>query len=408
MPKNHTNQEAINHYATKGTSWGTAVARAKRDGVDLNAAVANRGGKVVVHTPNAQPPARASAPASAPAPAPAPPWNPQGQTNQAAINHYCAATGSWSDAVDLAKKDGIDLYAAVRDRSGPVSVAGEGSGLLADPFGLTKPKGGIERHVREALGEPFTQVTGEKPIAEQGPLERIQTAGALDHVLSMDDLFKALKSEHERLGDAPDKLDLNETVLNTIKAMETKADHAGPRTLTEAMFRKIVPELSAARARELLPHLNQAMVDAKILTPRQQAAFIAQCAHETGGFRTLKEYGGPKYFAKYNGRLDLGNTQPGDGPRFPGRGAIQITGRANYTSASKDLFGDRRLVDHPELAEKPDIAFKVASWFWNEKKLNGPSEAGDLKKVTRRINGGMNGWNDRLTRYTRALDELTK
>lgn len=392
-----TNQDVINHYTSNGVSWAAASALAKKDGVDLNAAARNRTASVeTIESPPSQGP-RASFDEPA--------WTAAGHTNQEAINHYSAATASWADAVELAKEDGVNLYAAVKDRAGQVSVEG---GNPKDLLGLSElAQLAGERQLSQALGAGFERITGEAPIdAVARPLEALMKEGTFDNVLSMDDLLKGLAADFDRLGDEPAELELSKEVQSTITAMELRADKAGPRTITADVLRKIVPGLSGARAQELVPHLNKAMADAKITTPRQQAAFIAQCAHETGGFKTLKEYGGPKYFKKYDGRLDLGNTKPGDGARYAGRGALQLTGRANYTAASKALYGDRRLVDHPELAEKPEAAFAVSTWFWNTRKLNTPAEAGDLKKVTRRVNGGMNGWPDRLALYTRALNEL--
>jgi putative chitinase len=92
-------------------------------------------------------------------------------------------------------------------------------------------------------------------------------------------------------------------------------------------------------------------------TPQRQAAFISQVAEESDRFNTFEEYADG---SEYNGRIGLGNTQPGDGPRFKGRGAIQVTGRSNYTQMSKDLGVD--FVDHPELAAEPQWAFKTALW----------------------------------------------
>ena len=104
--------------------------------------------------------------------------------------------------------------------------------------------------------------------------------------------------------------------------------------------------------------LRKAAMGAK-LAGAELAAFLGQCAHESAKFTTTKEFADG---SQYEGRKDLGNVKPGDGPKYKGRGFIQITGRANYTQAAKDLGID--LVNHPELAERPDVATKVSLWYW--------------------------------------------
>jgi predicted chitinase len=106
----------------------------------------------------------------------------------------------------------------------------------------------------------------------------------------------------------------------------------------------------------------------------------------------------------YEGRADLGNTQPGDGVRFKGRGWIQITGRKNYAAAADALKVD--LVEHPELAAKDDVAAKAAAWFWTAHGLNRFADARDVRGCTRLINGGFNGLVQREALYKRALVAL--
>ncbi|WP_414641263.1 LysM peptidoglycan-binding domain-containing protein [Archangium sp.] len=176
----------------------------------------------------------------------------------------------------------------------------------------------------------------------------------------------------------------------------------GKGGLSLAQLRKIMPNLSAAKAEQYLPHLNKAMAEAGINTPKRQAAFVAQLAHESGEFRYMEEIASG---AAYEGRKDLGNTQPGDGKRFKGRGPIQLTGRANYTAAGKALGLD--LVNNPKSAATPEVGFRTAAWFWNTRNLNSYADAGNFKEITRRINGGYNGLADRQKYYARALDVLT-
>ena len=184
----------------------------------------------------------------------------------------------------------------------------------------------------------------------------------------------------------------------TLRAPGESASRAGVSGVSAAQLRRIVPNLPAGRADEVARHLSDAMREANITTPRQQAAFVAQLAHESGGFRYMEEIASG---AAYEGRRDLGNTQPGDGRRFKGRGYIQVTGRANYTAAGRALGLD--LVNNPELASCPENAARIAAWFWNSRGLNATAERGDFVGVTRRINGGTNGLASRQQYYADAL-----
>ncbi|WP_225408961.1 LysM peptidoglycan-binding domain-containing protein [Stigmatella hybrida] len=168
-----------------------------------------------------------------------------------------------------------------------------------------------------------------------------------------------------------------------------------------AQLRKIMPNLSQAKAEQYLPHLNRAMAEANINTPKRQAAFLAQLAHESGEFRYMEEIASG---AAYEGRRDLGNTQPGDGVRFKGRGPIQLTGRSNYRAAGQALGID--LENNPKRAADPDVGFRTAAWFWNSRNLNSYADAGNFREVTRRVNGGYNGLASREAYYQRALNVL--
>lgn len=180
------------------------------------------------------------------------------------------------------------------------------------------------------------------------------------------------------------------------KAYNYRAGDVTPEKLVQSC-----PGLSLEKAREVAPHLNQAMQEAGINTPARQAAFIAQLAHESGNFKYSEEIASGR---AYEGRRDLGNTQPGDGERFKGRGYIQLTGRANYAAAGKSLGLD--LVNHPELAARPENAARIAAWYWNSRGLNAKADAGDFDGITRSINGGYNGKADRDRRYEVALATL--
>ena len=131
--------------------------------------------------------------------------------------------------------------------------------------------------------------------------------------------------------------------------------------------------------------------------------FLAQVAHESGTGKWLREIWGPTAAQKgYEGRADLGNIQPGDGRRFAGRGLIQLTGRANYTEYSHDIYGDERAVDDPDMvARYPDAAL-AAGWFWSKRSLNALADTDDVRAVTKRVNGGYNGLADREAKLAKA------
>lgn len=173
-----------------------------------------------------------------------------------------------------------------------------------------------------------------------------------------------------------------------------------PEVLAKAM------NIPLARAQKWAPALTLAMEKEKINTRLRQAAFLAQIGHESGALFYVRELGGPSYFAKYDGRKDLGNTEPGDGARFCGRGLIQVTGRANYAKCSQALFGDDRLLKNPELLEQPEWAAKSAVWYWTTRNLNALADQDRFTDITKAINGGTNGLEDRKNRYRIALSVL--
>jgi putative chitinase len=135
----------------------------------------------------------------------------------------------------------------------------------------------------------------------------------------------------------------------------------------------------------------------EIDTPVRRQHFIAQCAHESDHFRTTKEYASG---AAYNGRKDLGNTEPGDGPRFKGRGLIQLTGRYNYEKAA-EAFGEP-FVEEPELVERFPWAASVSAWWWATHGCNELADKDDVVAVTKRVNGGTLGLDSRKAALGRA------
>lgn len=136
--------------------------------------------------------------------------------------------------------------------------------------------------------------------------------------------------------------------------------------------------------------LNEAMEKFEINTPFRQVHFLAQLAHESGSLRYVEEIASGE---AYEGRADLGNTEPGDGVRFKGRGLIQITGRYNYEDVGKALGYD--FINNPQDLEKPGSAVYSAAWFWSDRGLNRLADTDALLAITKRINGGVNGFEDR-------------
>lgn len=134
-----------------------------------------------------------------------------------------------------------------------------------------------------------------------------------------------------------------------------------------------------------------------INTPLRIAHFMGQVTHECAGFRTTEEFASG---AAYEGRQDLGNTEKGDGPRYKGRGLLQLTGRFNYRSMGHKLGLD--LEGNPTLAGDPVVSLKIACEYWQSRKINPDCDRDDLITVTKKVNGGLNGLDDRRVYLKKA------
>ena len=204
--------------------------------------------------------------------------------------------------------------------------------------------------------------------------------------------------------------------------------------LTEAQLAAMIP--TNTEVAEWCAELNKALPKYDITTPQRIAGFISQCAHESMDFKALSENLNyreetlnkvfPRYFgpgkrnaAEYAKNPEkianyvymdefrtskLGNTQPGDGWRFRGRGLKQLTGRDNYTRFAKDY--DMTAEQAAEWLETKEGALASALWFWNTNKLNAIADTGDVKALTKKINGGDIGLADRQARYAKAMAAL--
>jgi putative chitinase len=172
-----------------------------------------------------------------------------------------------------------------------------------------------------------------------------------------------------------------------------------------ADLHRIMPNLPADKRDLYFPHLVQAMAKYEINTALRVSAFLAQLAHESAELKYMEEIWGPTAAQKrYEGRADLGNSQPGDGKRFKGRGPIQITGRSNYRKYGALLGVDMEA--NPDLAAKPEYGFQIAALYWKLNKCNEYADQRNFKALTRAINGGLTNLADRERYYAIAKKAL--
>lgn len=169
--------------------------------------------------------------------------------------------------------------------------------------------------------------------------------------------------------------------------------------VSKAQLGWVFKEANPSLLDRFLDPLNSTLEEFEINTPARIRMFLAQIGHESGQLRYRKELASGE---AYEGRKDLGNTSPGDGVRYKGRGLIQITGKSNYALASLAL--GLPLIEKPELLEEDLNACRSAGWFWYKSNCNALADMGLFEKVTRRINGGLNGYADRFKLYQRALE----
>lgn len=170
-------------------------------------------------------------------------------------------------------------------------------------------------------------------------------------------------------------------------------DNGNPlQGLTEAKLALIYPRARPADIVSFLPLLRQGMARAEINTCSRAAMFFAQIGQESAELRFTEEVSSG---VAYEGRIDLGNIQPGDGALFKGRGLVLITGRANYRAFSVAINRPDVMSNPALVGSVPDLALEAALWFWTSRNLNMLTDNGDVRAVTRRINGGYNGLEQR-------------
>jgi putative chitinase len=171
--------------------------------------------------------------------------------------------------------------------------------------------------------------------------------------------------------------------------------------ITVEQLKKIYKEADPKNIAKFIDPLNTTLLEFEINTPQRIRMFLAQIGHESGQLRYVRELATGEAYA---GRADLGNTSPGDGVRYKGRGLIQITGKHNYLLCGLGL--SLPLLETPELLEEPVHAARSAGWFFYNNKLLALCDEGKFELLTRRINGGLNGYADRMKLYNRAHDVI--
>ncbi len=178
--------------------------------------------------------------------------------------------------------------------------------------------------------------------------------------------------------------------------------------ITAETLRAIAPRFSGAAGKAqaeiidaIADDIAGVMAEYDINTPLRAAHFLAQLAHESAGFRTTEEFASG---AAYEGRVILGNTVPGDGKRYKGRGLLQLTGRANYRRVGELIGVD--LENNPHIAAEPLTSLKIACEYWKDRKINPLCDADDFVGVTKKVNGGTNGLEDRRRYLAKAKEVL--
>ncbi len=263
-------------------------------------------------------------------------------------------------AQDLAALHDAESIQQIRDGRGALGLGDQGSSVVDLQQSLTQLGYGV-------------QATGTMGQTTQGTLRRFQ--------------------EHAKI--AP----TGELGATTLAGLERSLK----ASVTLEELRAFAPGVDEKTARTWLPYLNQSMAWASIDNEQRKAAYLAQIAHETDGFATFEEYASG---ADYEGRDDLGNTRAGDGVRYKGSGAIQLTGRANYREIGKRLGVD--FEKNPELLERPEYAFLASADYWKRHDLNKLADRGDFEGITDVINYYDPESRRRMRRdhHTRAKDVL--
>ena len=305
--------------------------------------------------------------------------------------------GNWTSFKDVPhfeRRDSMSTPAASPElsagvnaqRAAPASISRGSAGIILAAVGPHCPN---QRDDVETVQRLLTL------CAAAGRMEIDEDTLKTDGVFGPKTLKAIMAFQRSVLGEqAPDgRVDLGGPVV-------TSLCESLPLDLDAALLALIYLRAADQDVADLSKRIASVMATRQIDTPLRQAHFLAQIGHESGELRFRAEIGSGE---AYEGRYDLGNTQPGDGRRFKGRGLIQLTGRANYREYGRAISREAELLANPELLETdPDLCVDVAGWFWAKRNLNTLADADDLTRITKRINGGLNGLEDRRRLLKRA------
>lgn len=188
-----------------------------------------------------------------------------------------------------------------------------------------------------------------------------------------------------------------------------------PELISKDQLKAIMTSAKEENIDKYLAPLNLALTRYAINTPLRIAHFVAQLAQESGSFKYSEEIwanpaldangvatNGSEWQLRYEGRTELGNTHPGDGYKFRGRGLIQLTGRSNYAKYGEAVGQNLTDGQHPDLVAQPQLAVDAAGWYWDSRGLNAFADKDDVLGITKRINGGTLGLDARKAFLTKA------
>ncbi len=257
---------------------------------------------------------------------------------------------------------------------------------------------------RPAHRKPYESLYPGVAIAEArkkaGRLAQQKIAAFTDLTLQpiddwFDETLRVALDKSDRLPSAPPYLDIlpnqEKKVPTPPKPQANPSIDTSGIHLSLAQLTEIASYADPDQVARLYPYLLQTLAEFGLNTPLRQAHFLAQLCHESGSFNYLEEIASGE---DYEWRDDLGNVEEGDGVRFKGRGLIQITGRANYGDCGEALGVD--LIAQPKRLAEPDLACRSAGWFWNTRNLSSFADRDDVDTITYRINGGYNGYDERV------------
>ena len=171
--------------------------------------------------------------------------------------------------------------------------------------------------------------------------------------------------------------------------------------VTKEQLQSVYREAASKLIDRYIDAINAVLEKYDLNTLERRRMFLAQIGHESGELRYTEELATGE---AYENRHDLGNTEPGDGVKYKGRGLIQITGKTNYVLCSLEL--DLPLLENPELLAQIPASVLSAGWYWNNNNLNSYCDKGDFEGLTKAINGGLNGYSNRVLLYKRAIEAI--